>query len=106
MVTCKVVRTVGYKFGYDIRRSEGFLLGIQVALRKRGGVQLSLFGWCLFIGKIPVQEVSEGLVAGGDALDAMLEKNGKDMELSVCYTLDSAKSAKKAAEVQDASVQG
>mgnify|MGYP001188612797 CR=1 FL=1 len=101
MVKCTVVKTTGHKFSYEVRRAEGFLLGLQVALRRKGGVQVSLFGWSLFIGMVPVREVTESTVGGSDALDKILAANGKQMDISVTYELDT----KKSKEVPRACVQ-
>ena len=88
MVQYTVVRTVGSKFGVRIERMEGFILGIQAAFRKRGGVRLSLFGWSLWVGMIPIREIKRGDVAGGDPLDALLAEQGRKMEVVTSIEYD------------------
>jgi hypothetical protein len=77
MASYTVTQIAGSKFGVRFERMKGFLLGIQTSLTRTGGVRLSLCGWSLWVGMIPVRKVTKGLVANGDPLDEILAGKGK-----------------------------
>jgi len=78
---------VGSKFGVRFQRMQGFIIGLQASFRTGGGVRLSLCGWSLWIGMVPVREVTKGDVVNGDPLDKILAENGKSGSFSIEYKL-------------------
>ena len=87
MVGYTVTQITGSKFGVRFDRMKGFLIGIQASLTRTGGVRLSLCGWSLWIGMIPVRKVTRGLVANGDPLDEILTERGKTAAFEIEYRL-------------------
>lgn len=94
MVTFTVKQITGTKFGVRLDRMEGFILGVQASFRKNGGVRLSLCGWSLWIGMIPIRKVTTGLVANGDPLDEILAGKGKTAGFEIEYRLPEKTSGK------------
>lgn len=94
MVTYTCTQITGSKFGVRVDRMKGFILGVQASLRKNGGVRLSLCGWSLWVGMIPVRTVTKGLVAGGDPLDEILAGKGKTAGFEIEYRLPEKTSGK------------
>jgi hypothetical protein len=87
MVGYTVTQVTGSKFGVRFERIKGFLLGIQASLTRTGGVRLSLCGWSLWIGMIPVRKVKRGQVVNGDPLDEILAGKGKTASFEIEYRL-------------------
>lgn len=94
MVTFTVKQITGSKFGVRFERMKGFILGVQASLQKNGGVRLSLCGWSLWIGMIPIRKVTTGLVANGDPLDEILAGKGKTAGFEIEYRLPEKTSGK------------
>ncbi len=87
MVGYTVTQVTGSKFGVRFERMKGFLIGVQASLTRTGGVRLSLCGWSLWIGMIPVRKVTRGQVVNGDPLDEILAGKGKTASFEIEYRL-------------------
>lgn len=101
MASFKMVEIVGEKFGVKFERVKGFILGLQVKFSKRGGVRISLFGWSMFIGIIPIKQTVSGEVANGDSLDEILSSGGKKTEFSIEYNLSKKSPASRDSVVKN-----